>query len=279
VQANVTLGAGKTPESKLRAIDLIAVVRSLPARAHLTEGFFPAAADVKDALLRYLRQRPQLGHALATTVYDSELDAPDLLWLGEQLGVGDEALRAAHAAVKTTARESAEAQAVRAVIPWALIEPLLHATLALAKQARTALASIDTPQDLLERIELLSPKSPLSDAFAARWSDVTTDGSTPREGAFAWNDTQYGHWLGWLASYQRQAHGIKEANRSAEFVYNRVSSPRMLIYLAEAVGLSSRRLELATTAALANTKSLATMSAAIRKVISWRTVERALLKR
>lgn len=276
------VGAAKAPDGKagsLRAIDLIAVVRALPARARLTEGFFPAAADVKDALLRYLRQRPQLGQALATTIYEAELDAPDLLWLGEQLGVGDEALRTAHEAVKTSARESAEAQAVRAVIPWARIEPLLHATLALAKQARTALASIDTPQDLLERIELLSPKSPLSDAFAARWNGATSDVATPRESAFAWNDTQYGHWLGWLASYDRQLHGIKEAKRSAEFIYNHISSPRMLIYLAEAVGLSARRLELATTAALADTKSLATMSAAIRKVVSWRTIERALLKK
>ncbi len=263
----------------MRAIDLIAVVRSLPARAHLTEGFFPNAADVKGALLRYLRQRHALAHALATTIYDAELDAPDLLWLGEQLGIGDELLARAHAAVKASARESAEAEAVRTVIPWSHVEPLLLSALALAKQARLALSSIDTPKALFERIELLSPKSPLSDAFAARWNGQTADGASPRERAFAWNPTQHGHWLGWLAGYDRDAHGSKEATRSAEFVYNHILNPQMLIWLAEAVGLSSRRIELATTAALANTKSLATMSGAIRKVVSWRTVERALLKR
>lgn len=262
----------------MRAIDLIAVVRSLPPRARLTEGFFPAAADVKEALLRYLRQRHSLVHALAPTIYDAELDAPDILWLGEQLGVGDELLARAHGAAKASLRESAEAEAVRSVIPWSHVEPLLQSALALAKQARTALSSIDTPKALFERIELLSPKSPLSDAFASRWNRQSSDPAL-REGAFAWNTTQHGHWLGWLAAYDRDAHGPKEANRSAEFVYNHIHNPQMLIWLAEAVGLSSRRIELATAAALANTKSLATMAAAIRKVVTWRTVERALLKR
>jgi len=259
----------------MRGVDLIAVVRSLPSRARLTDAFFPAAADVKEALLRYLRQRHALGQALAMTIYDAELDAPDLMWLGEQLGVADAELVKAHNAVKASPRESGQADAVRAVIPWTRVEPLLQSALALAKQARTALTSIDTPQALLERIELLSPKSPLTDAFAARWSAPSTP---PREGALAWSPTLHGHWLGWLAGYDRGHHGPKEAKRSAEFVYNHILSPQMLIYLAEAVGLSSRRLELATTAALADTTSLATMTGAIRKVVSWRTVERALLK-
>ncbi len=81
-----------------------------------------------------------------------------------------------------------------------------------------------------------SPKSPLSDAFAARWNGQTADGASPRERAFAWNPTQHGHWLGWLAGYDRDAHGSKEATRSAEFVYNHILNPQMLIWLAEAVG-------------------------------------------
>ena len=91
--------------------------------------------------------------------------------------------------------------------------------------------------------------------------------------------TQKAHWLGWLDSkstsgtYQRH----DAPDRGAKFVYNHIMEPKMLLWLISASGLQIELVEQAKEASL-NTKSMASSCAAIRKVVSFQTLEKALSK-
>ena len=90
--------------------------------------------------------------------------------------------------------------------------------------------------------------------------------------------TQHEHWLGWLREWDGPGfYGRKESNRSAEFVYNHIVNPQMLIYLAEAAGITKTLVREATHSALARS-TMPAMSAAIRRHIPWRMIEGALLR-
>lgn len=93
-----------------------------------------------------------------------------------------------------------------------------------------------------------------------------------------WYQTQHEHWIGWLGAYDGPgAYNRKNANRSAEYVYNHIVNPRMLVYLAEAAKVDRKLLAKATKAALLNRVSMSAMSAAIRRLIPWPLVEKALI--
>jgi hypothetical protein len=64
--------------------------------------------------------------------------------------------------------------------------------------------------------------------------------------------------------------------RSAAYVYNHVVNPQMLVYLAEAAGMSEVTICEAIGAALDKARSsMSAMSAAVRKVVPWSGVTEA----
>jgi hypothetical protein len=92
-------------------------------------------------------------------------------------------------------------------------------------------------------------------------------------------NTQKDHWLGWLdpnagtGSYPRRA----GKERDAEYVFNHIVEPKMLLWLISAAGVSSRLLSSAKQAA-AVTSSLPGKSAAIRRHVPWSMIVTALTK-
>ena len=139
--------------------------------------------------------------------------------------------------------------------------------------------SIDSRQQLRTIIAKLSPSSPLTDRFSAEWNRLSKR-SGQRERQSPWYQTQHEHWLGWLQNYDGPGgYNRKDWNRSARFVYSHIVNPQMLIYLAEGARVSKATISDAVEAALDNRSTMASMSAAIRRVIPWETVEQALLNR
>jgi hypothetical protein len=70
----------------------------------------------------------------------------------------------------------------------------------------------------------------------------------------------------------------KDWNRDAEFVYNHIVCPPMVLWLGEASGISQILVRNAKKAALGAPPSLPAQSAAIRKVIPWNLIEGCLTK-
>ena len=92
--------------------------------------------------------------------------------------------------------------------------------------------------------------------------------------------SQKGHWLGWLSEYHGPGYyGRKNSRRSAEFVYNHIVCPPMVLWLAEASGMPKARVAEATQAALSARPQLQAQSAAIRKCIPWEMIIARLAKR
>ena len=94
-----------------------------------------------------------------------------------------------------------------------------------------------------------------------------------------WYTSQKQHWLGWLSEYHGPgAYGRKNQDGSAEFAYNHIVCPPMILWLAEAAGVSRARIVKAKQAALGAGPFLASQSAAIRKIVPWRLIELRLNK-
>jgi hypothetical protein len=88
------------------------------------------------------------------------------------------------------------------------------------------------------------------------------------------------HWLGWLKGYKGPGHyNRKNCHRSAEFVYNHINCPPMVLWLAEASGVPRATIAKAKHAALSVKPHLPTQSAAIRRIIPWEMIEVRLDKR
>ena len=66
---------------------------------------------------------------------------------------------------------------------------------------------------------------------------------------------------------------------SAEFIYNHIFCPFMLLWLPEASGIPKARLSEAKGAALSAPPKLQAQSAAIRKIIPWKMIEARLAVR
>ncbi len=86
------------------------------------------------------------------------------------------------------------------------------------------------------------------------------------------------HWLGWLSEYDGPgAYGRKSwKGRSAEFVYNHIGCPPMLLWLAEAAGVPKTKVLAAKRSALATGGRRATHCAKIRTAIPWSVIEERL---
>lgn len=130
-----------------------------------------------------------------------------------------------------------------------------------------------TPRALSRKISRLRVKAPVTASYAHAlielgiWSD---------EGV--WYRTQKEHWLGWLSEYDSPgAYGRKTvAGRSAEFVYNHINCPPMVLWLAEAAGVSRRNVLAARRSALSARRSRGTHCAVLRKTIPWSMIEERL---
>lgn len=89
--------------------------------------------------------------------------------------------------------------------------------------------------------------------------------------------TQRDHWLGWLdptaktGTYPRKA----GSDRDAQYVYNHIVEPKMLLWLIAAAGVKPSDVSAAESAARGAT-SLPGQSAAIRKHVPWSAVATAL---
>ena len=91
-----------------------------------------------------------------------------------------------------------------------------------------------------------------------------------------WYATQKQHWLGWLDGYDGPgAYGRSTWDRSAEFVYNHICCPPMLVWLAEAAGVPEAGVRRAMTSALRRSNRGA-QRAAIRHTIPWNEIEARL---
>jgi hypothetical protein len=114
------------------------------------------------------------------------------------------------------------------------------------------------------------------DLIAAEFEHVIARrGTWRRDGV--WYTTQKEHWIGWLSEYGGPGYyGRKNSHRSAEFIYNHVVCPPMVLWLAEASGIRKARLSKAKGAALSASAKLQAQSAAIRKNIPWKMIEARL---
>ena len=92
-----------------------------------------------------------------------------------------------------------------------------------------------------------------------------------------WYSSQKEHWLGWLKEYDGPGfYGRQDSNRTAEFVYNHINCPPMVLWLGEACGLPKALVVEAKTEALAAKPSRASQCAAIRNLIPWSKIEKKL---
>ena len=89
--------------------------------------------------------------------------------------------------------------------------------------------------------------------------------------------TQKEHWLGWLGEYHGPGYYGRQDDtpRHAKLAYNRIVEVKMLLYLAKAAGVSPSRVAKAHAAERA-VPSLQAKSGAVRRVIPWDAIEKAL---
>lgn len=92
-----------------------------------------------------------------------------------------------------------------------------------------------------------------------------------------WYLTQKEHWIGWLSEYSGPgAYGRQTGiERDAEYAYNHVVQPELLLYLATASGVDSQ-LVAAANRAFEKRTSLMQAAGAIRAIVPWGTVAAAL---
>ena len=132
-----------------------------------------------------------------------------------------------------------------------------------------------TPPQLAAKIRKLRANVPMTSGFERV---LTKRGIWSR--SHASYTSQKGHWLGWLSEYGGPGYyGRKNSHRSAEFVYNHVVCPPMVLWLAEASGISKARVAKAKETALSASPQLQAQSAAIRRVVPWKMIEDRLDKR
>jgi hypothetical protein len=95
-----------------------------------------------------------------------------------------------------------------------------------------------------------------------------------------WYKTQKEHWLGWLGDYHTGGYyGRKTGKkRDAEFAYNHIVEPKMLLWLLAAARVKPD-LYRAALRASSRAVSLPGKSASIRKHVPWSVVVTALWRR
>jgi hypothetical protein len=130
-----------------------------------------------------------------------------------------------------------------------------------------------TPKALRTKINKLQIAAPVTERYGRALIVLEIWGH--RE---VWYSSQKEHWMGWLSEYDGPgAYGRKSWNgRTAEFVYNHIGCPPMLLWLAEAAGIPKKDLLAAKRSALSGRSNRASHCALIRKAIPWPAVEERL---
>jgi hypothetical protein len=131
-----------------------------------------------------------------------------------------------------------------------------------------------TPQALRRKIKGFEATPPVTLGFERA---LTKQGAWSAEGV--WYRSQKEHWLGWLSEYDGPgAYGRKmSVIRSAEFAYNHVVCPPMVLWLGEASGVKKSLIFQAKKSALAASRKLQSKCAAIRRIVPWSKIEESLL--
>ena len=110
--------------------------------------------------------------------------------------------------------------------------------------------------DLLSCIRRLSPAGPISKTLEEKRKVV-------------WYRTQKEHWLGWLREYDGPGYYCRKRwDRDARFIYNHIMCPPMLMWLAEAAGVSRVNLMNARRRVV-ESRTLAAKCASFREQIPW----------
>jgi hypothetical protein len=130
-----------------------------------------------------------------------------------------------------------------------------------------------TPKSLRKRISKLRVGAPVTESYGKA---LTARGIW--NGNDVWYGSQKEHWMGWLAGYSGPGfYGRKTwSGRTAEFVYNHIGCPPMLLWLGEASGIPKKDLLAARRSALSGRPGRARHCALIRKAIPWSAVEERL---
>ena len=129
-----------------------------------------------------------------------------------------------------------------------------------------------SPHTLARKIRNLPERPRLTTDFECI---LQVRGTWRRTGA--WYGSQREHWIGWLRGYDGPgAYRRKKWNRSAEFAYNHLLCPPMVLWIGEACGIPKKTVERAMNAGLAAAPSLPAICAAIRKQIPWESIESRL---
>jgi hypothetical protein len=132
-----------------------------------------------------------------------------------------------------------------------------------------------TPKQLRAKIRNLRETVPITADFERV---LTRRGIWSRSGV--WYTSQKEHWFGWLKGYRGPgAYTRKNWGRSAEFVYNHINCPPMVLWLVEASGVPRTKVAKAKKAALSAAPNCPALSSAIRKTIPWEMIEVRLDKR
>ncbi len=110
-----------------------------------------------------------------------------------------------------------------------------------------------SPRILAHKIRSLPPKCRITMDFEDNLTDLQVWDKRD-----VWYSSQKEHWLGWLRQYDGPGYyGRKNPQRSAEFVYNHIGCPPMLLWLGEACRIPRQRVMEAKRAALAAGPKLA----------------------
>jgi len=126
-----------------------------------------------------------------------------------------------------------------------------------------------TPKQLAAKVQKFRERPPITGSFERTLRERGTWGRKP-----VWYRSQREHWLGWLSEYAGVGYyGRKSRGLSAEFAYNHIMCPPMLLWIAEASGVAKKKVLQAKDAALSARPTLASQCAAIRKSIDWGEIE------
>jgi hypothetical protein len=130
-----------------------------------------------------------------------------------------------------------------------------------------------TPRLLSRKISKLRVRSPIT---ASYWRELVARGIWDDQGV--WYTSQKEHWLGWLSEYDGPGAYDRKSRtgRSAEFAYNHIGCPPMLLWLAEAAGVSKTKVLAAKRSALSARRNRAPHCAMIRRAIPWSVIEERL---
>jgi len=130
---------------------------------------------------------------------------------------------------------------------------------------------LESSDDLLNLVELLhqgNPITPITLSYDQKIIDKFGEYQSKRA-----HISQGEHWISWLGGYDGAGfYNRKNSSRTPRFIYNHINCPQMLIWLAEVVGISSDKINMAMIESL-KVKKFQTQCAIIRRIIPWNQIE------